>query len=256
MKRVVSSKAAWLFALSALVLFLVIGAGPASANPIPNLMVGLCTDSSSPCTTFVGYTTVGSDVDTAFGLLSSSVTVWIGGAAGIDGGNYGSPIGTYLAPILMVSVPDGSTLSGITVNGAGPVATGTVDPGYLPNHYPTDGSGTTADFMYFNLYSALGDGVFNAATYRNFADLTDTGTGQEVALTVGITGSFDWVHFDLIGDPTCQQQGQDPCGRIAVISNPGSHDVTLVPEPGTLLLLGTGLIGAAGFARRKWLASR
>lgn len=57
-----------------------------------------------------------------------------------------------------------------------------------------------------------------------------------------------FLHFDLY------QLGVNPNnGRVGIVEfAPFSHDASVVPEPGTMMLLGTGLIGLASFGRKKF----
>ncbi len=62
--------------------------------------------------------------------------------------------------------------------------------------------------------------------------------GQIHAFEVAFSG-YSMLHFDVIG----MKDGSK-------INNPFSHDATVVPLPGSLLLLGPGLLGLLGLRRR------
>ncbi|MCK4237423.1 MAG: choice-of-anchor N protein [Candidatus Krumholzibacteria bacterium] len=82
------------------------------------------------------------------------------------------------------------------------------------------------------------------AWHYNHGEIMNPGWGDEILLKVAVSG-YDWVHFDAMGVNS----------RGWTYTNRPDHDASFysnaVPEPGTLSLLGIGLLGMAPLLRKK-----
>lgn len=243
-----------------------LGMASIPAQAVPILQVGVPTS-----TGYAPYVDDFPDEDTAFtsgdtivvaGVRAQNAnqdpTLQLGGQynGGLDWNDIDSSLPDEFdghGAILVVSVPDSYAGSNTTefkiyIDGSPTAITSFYfsENSYFPNnHYPVQSN--VADFFYFDIGNFAAD-----ETVPDFADGSGSAKGEikEITFTTGSL-SFDRIHFDVMAIETDDQRNSDIVSTI--VNNPGSHDVTYrdgggppqaIPEPGTLLLVGTGLIGS------------
>lgn len=235
---------------------------------VPTLQVGVPLNDG-----YAVYTSIEGDEDTAFtsgntlavaGLYENKVENlggWYG--SGDDWTAFGLPAAFALKGAILVAAVPEAQVGSITLRIGNPAApelspfAGSLGAGdsYFPNkHDPLKNH--VSDYFFFDL------GNFASLDpIPNFADAADEPSDKklgEIKTLFFFISGFDWVHFDVMALAT------DAKGT-ALVGNPGSHDATWkyeedgggggegnpVPEPGTIILVGAGLVGLALLRRKQ-----
>lgn len=100
-------------------------------------------------------------------------------------------------------------------------------------------------------FSSIGsiDNNQPGAWHYNHGNISSPGWGNEISLDIVVRG-YKWAHFDAYGIDECGKTYiSPPCHDASFHSRGGGCNA--VPEPGTLSLLGLGLIGLSPLLKRK-----
>lgn len=219
------------------------------ASAVPTLQLGVSDGAGG----YIAYTPAGTSPTEEETAYTSGNAIVVGGAYGpnadlLIGGKYGSGADWSAfgfdasfdgkGAVLMATVSN--ALSDLTIDGLSAFFTSTTN--LFPNEHAPLGS--AASFLFFD----IGDFAKIANAVSDFACSNEcTATGELKTLTLGGTGAYDWIHFDVMALVTDTYGETDL--KTGVGNNPGSHDVTWknsatnVPEPSTVLLFGLGMMG-------------
>jgi hypothetical protein len=233
------------FALS-LVGFLAVGSTLAHADTVSVAatdVIYAAGNNTAEATFATGTLPVGIAIDPTTGSLTFSVT----GTISLDGGiSSGGADGTTQRVATSSNTGFGS-ISGITAPGAGYLVGVFVGP-----NGPVGAAPAALDFTStsFSTLSPLIDQTFFIGD-----GLTGNGTGsiQDFIVPTGATelylGISDSGGFNGIPDEYADNLGSFSVTSTAVTS------ASAVPEPSSLLLLGSGALAACGLLRRRFIAS-
>jgi hypothetical protein len=147
----------------------------------------------------------------------------------------------------------GNGAVGVNVNGSftlGTITGSNSGTGFTPGPYSPGGAGNEDGFGSFNLTINSFDGFTHSSDTVSFA-LTAVGTTWLTAndvLTANALGNLAAAHIFVTASPAVASNGASFTGFASGTGGGGN-----VPEPVSLLLFGTGLLGLGVMARRKGL---
>lgn len=175
--------------------------------------------------------------------------------------DFGDPTYCLVASVDPAAMDNGS----FQIDGTPVAVTGGMVPTAGPNpvlSHPKLNHGELGSYGY--LYQFSFDPNNTAMAYNTqdnpggfVADPSGTFLYEDFSVDISGLDPFIPVHFDLLVYDADDILGgalrgvRSGSSGIDMITAPFSHDATGVPEPSSMLLLGSGLVGLAAFARKK-----
>jgi len=191
---------------------------PAFANKCDSFGSFTCSKSTPNIVNITGTGTTGQSVGILLGSNTFGIT--------LHGNAASSVVGDDL--IILAAFPNGM---GGSVNGVSFTALGS---------FPEQGASGAIQ----STWSGMGI-VFSAPAY-GYANLGTIGNGT-ISLTASGVGKGTIFYAEIVNPETGKILYITPNSEAGVLNIP----TTATPEPGSLSLIGTGLIGLAGLVRRK-----
>lgn len=178
---------------------------------------------------------------------ATSFTFSVSGTISLNSGGNSNDADGNNAAVSSSSNTGANGISGLIAPGAGYLVGVFLAPGGPSGPTPASLDFTTGDGTAFTSLSPLLDQVFFIGDGRTG---DGSGTTQVFNAPTGATqlylGISDACGYN--GDPSCYS---DNSGSFTVNFTPAGSSPSVVPEPSSLVLLGTGVLGLAGAVRRR-----